>query len=111
MSSWQATTGPTLIEGVKRIEAVMVHPQQRAGFAQLNLYAMKVDRSNRNCYNCGGFGHLARHCRNRGIGNRIGEGRRLEYGSRENNGQRRIRGGGNKQQNNLNGEQDLILLD
>ena len=26
---------------------------------------MEVDRE-RNCYACGGFGHMARHCRNRG---------------------------------------------
>jgi len=44
---------------------------------------MDVDRrENRNCYNCGGFGHLVRNCRNRGIGNRIGNGRRLKYGQR-----------------------------
>ena len=43
---------------------------------------------------------MTRHCRNRRIRNRIGKGRRLEYG--ENKGQRRIEGG--------NGEQDLILL-
>jgi len=34
-------------------------------------------RENQNCYNCRGFGHLTRNCRNR---NRIGKGRRLEYG-------------------------------
>ena len=27
------------------------------------LYAIEVDRG-RNCYACGKFGHLARHCRN-----------------------------------------------
>jgi len=27
------------------------------------LYAIEVDRE-RNCYACGKFGHLARHCRN-----------------------------------------------
>ena len=50
---------------------------------------------------------MARYCRNRGIGNRIGKGRRLEYGG--NKRQRRIEGGNREQ--NLNGEQDLILLD
>ena len=46
---------------------VMVCPQQRAGFAQRNPYAMDVDRE-RNCYAYGGFGYLARHCRNRRMG-------------------------------------------
>jgi len=64
---------------------------------------MEVDKSNRNCYSCRGFGHLARNYRNRGTGGRIGQGRRLEYGN-ENNGQRRMIEGGNEQQNNLNGE-------
>jgi len=67
MSPQQATTGPVPMERVERIEAVMVHPQQRAGFAQRNPYAMDVDRE-KNCYACGGFEHLARHCRNREIG-------------------------------------------
>jgi len=47
-------------------------------------------REGRNCYNCGRFGHMARYCRNRGVENRIGEGRRLEY--ERNEGQRRIEG-------------------
>jgi len=64
-----------------------------------------VDRGNKNCYNCGGFEHMARNCRNRRIGGRIGEGRRLEYGD-GNNRHRRITKGGNEQNqdNNLNRE-------
>ena len=54
-------------------EVVMVCLQQRAGFAQRNLYTIDVDRE-RNCYACGDFGHLARHCRNR----RVGMNRRME---------------------------------
>jgi len=59
---------------------VMVHSNQRAGFAQCNPYAIDVDQESRNCYSCRGFGHLARNCRNREIENRIGEEKRLEYG-------------------------------
>ena len=55
------------MERVERIEVVMVYPQQRVGFVQRNLYAMDVDRE-RNCYACGGFGYLARYCRNRRMG-------------------------------------------
>ena len=43
-------------------------------------YAMEVDRG-RNCYACGGFGHIACHCRNQGR-EMIAEGRRLEYEGR-----------------------------
>jgi len=42
-------------------------------------FAMEVDRG-RNCYACGGFGHMARHCRNRGQRGRVAENRRVEYG-------------------------------
>jgi len=45
-----------------------------------------MDYGNRNCYNCRRFGHIARNYRNRGTGNRIGEGRRLEY--KQNNRQK-----------------------
>ena len=55
------------MERVERIEVVMVYPQQRVGFVQRNPYAMDVDRE-RNCYACGGFGYLARYCRNRRMG-------------------------------------------
>jgi len=43
--------------------------QQRTGFPQRNPYAMGIyKRENRNCYTCGRFEHLARNCRNKGIG-------------------------------------------
>jgi len=68
---------------------------------------MDVDWRNRNYYNCEEFDHMARNCRNRGTGNRIGEGRRLEY--RQNNGQRLMIEENNRQCN-LNGEGDLVVL-
>ena len=52
---------------------------------------MDVDRrENKNCYNCGGFEHIARNCRNR----RMGMNRRIEQ-EEDNN-------------NNLNGNGGLI---
>jgi len=63
---------------------------------------MEVDRG-KNCYACGGFGHMAQHCKNWGRG-RVAEGRRLEY--RE----RRIEGI-NEQLNNLKEMENLESLD
>jgi len=54
-------------------------------------------RERRNCYSCGGFGHLVRNCKNRRTENRTGEGRRLEYG-------------GNNEQSNLKEKGDLIVF-
>ena len=65
-------------------------------------YAIEVDRG-RNCYACGGFGHIARHCRNRGRG-RLMEGRRVEYG------RGRIKEI-NEHLNNLKEAENLELLD
>ena len=42
-------------------------------------FTMDIDRG-RNCYTCGGFGHMARYCRNRGQRGRVVENRRVEYG-------------------------------
>ena len=52
---------------------------------------------------------MTRNCRNRRTGDRIGKGRRLEYRENRNKKERRMIEGEDKQ-NNLNGEQDLILL-
>jgi len=41
-------------------------------------YVMEVDWG-RNCYACGGFGHMACHCRNQGQRGRVAENRRVEY--------------------------------
>jgi len=67
-----------------------------------NPYAMEVDRG-RNCYAYGGFGHMARHCRNRGQRGRVAERRRLEYGGE------RIEGI-NKYLDNLKGVENLESL-
>jgi len=63
----QATTGPALMEGIERTNAVVVRGQgQGSGIPpRRDPFAMEVDRG-RNCFACGGFGHMARHCRNRG---------------------------------------------
>ena len=65
----QATTGPAPMEGIERTNAVVVRGQgqgQNAGIPpRRDPFAMEIDRG-RNCYACGGFGHMARNCRNRG---------------------------------------------
>jgi len=65
----QATTGPAPMEGVERMNAVVVRgsgPGQNMGAPpRWDPFAMEVDRG-RNYFACGGFGHMACHCRNRG---------------------------------------------
>jgi len=58
------------MEEVERTNVAMARPQQQgAVFLPRNPYTIDVDRrENRSCYACGGFGHLARNCRNREIG-------------------------------------------
>ena len=63
MPQQQALAKSAPMERVKRMNVVMVHPNQRVGFAQCNPYAIDIDKGNRNYYSCGGFGHLARNCR------------------------------------------------
>ena len=76
----QATTGPAPMEGVERTNAVVVRGAgQGIGTPpRRDPYAMEVDRG-RNCYACGGFGHMAHHCRNRGQRGRVADNRRVEY--------------------------------
>jgi len=50
-------TGDSTTVDVKRTNTVIVCPTQRTGLTQHNPYIMDVDRR-RNCYSCGGFGHL-----------------------------------------------------
>jgi len=77
----QATTGPAPMEGIERTNAVVVRGQgQGTGIPpRRDPFAMEVDRG-RNCYACGGFGHMARNCRNWGQRGRMGDNRRVEYG-------------------------------
>ena len=76
----------------------MVKPNQYTGLmSRHNLYTIDVDRE-RNCYNCRGFGHIARNCRLRGI---IRQGRILKYEGRQDNRQH---------SDNLNRERYLVVL-
>jgi len=80
-SPQQATTGPAPMEGVERTNVMVVRGQgQGAGVPpRQDPFAMDIDRG-RNCYACGGFGHMARYCRNRGQRGRMADNRRVEYG-------------------------------
>ena len=81
----QATTGPAPMEDVKRTNAVIVREsgqgagQSMGAPSRRDLFAMEVNRG-RNCYACGGFGHMACHCRNQGQRGRVVDNRRVEYG-------------------------------
>ena len=65
----QATTGPAPMEDVERMKAVVVRGvgagvgQSMGTPSRQDPFTMEVDRG-RNCYVCGGFGHMAHHCRN-----------------------------------------------
>ena len=56
---------PAPMKRVERMNTEIVCFNQRAEFVQCNLYIIDVDYRNRNCYNYGSFGYLARNCRNR----------------------------------------------
>ena len=81
MPPQQVTTGPAPMEGVERTNAVVVRGAGQGMGAPLRRdpFAMEVDRG-QNCYACGGFGHMARNCRNRGQRGRVVDNRRVEYG-------------------------------
>ena len=73
--------GPAPMKEVERTNAVVVREQgarQSIGVpSRLDPYTMEVDRG-RNCYACGGFGHMAHHCKNRGGRVAKGEGWNME---------------------------------
>jgi len=77
--------GPALMEGVERTNAVVVRGSGVEGGQNMGTpsrwdpFAMEVDQG-RNCYACGGFGHMACHCRNQRQRGRVGDNRRVEYG-------------------------------
>ena len=77
----QATIGPAPMKGVERTNVVVIRGQgQNVGVPpRQDPFAMEIDRG-RNCFACGGFGHMARHCRNQGQRGRVAENRRVEYG-------------------------------
>jgi len=78
----QVTIGPAPMEGVERTNMVVRGSGQGAKVPpRRDLYTMEIDRE-RNCYACGDFEHIARHCRNRGQRGRVAENKRLEYGGR-----------------------------
>jgi len=65
------------MEGVERTNMVVVRGQGAGTPPRRDPFAMEVDRG-RNCFACGGFGHMAHNCRNRGRGRPM-NGRRVEY--------------------------------
>jgi len=73
--------GPAPMEEVERTNAVVVRGQGQGGGipSRRDPFAIEVDRG-RNCYACGGFGHMAHNCRNRSQRGRVVENRRVEYG-------------------------------
>jgi len=77
----QATTVPAPMEGIEQTNAVVVRGAGQGARVppRRDPFAMEVDQG-RNCYACRGFGHMARHCRNRGERGRVADNRRVEYG-------------------------------
>ena len=81
----QATTGPALMEEIKRTNAVVVRGtgagegQSMRVLQRRDPFAMDID-CGRNCYACGGFGHMAHNCKNRGQRGKVVDNRRVEYG-------------------------------
>ena len=74
----QATIGPAPMEGIERMNAVVVRGTGQELPLRRDPFTMEIDRG-RNCFACRGFEHMARHCRNRGQRERVAENRRVEY--------------------------------
>jgi len=74
--------GPAPMEGIERMNAIVVRGsgsgQNTGAPLRQDPYTMEIDRG-RNCYACGGFGHMACHCRNQVQRGRVADNRRMEY--------------------------------
>ena len=72
------------MEGIERTNVVVVRGQgQGVGIpTRQDPFTIEVDRG-RNCFACRGFGHMVRHCRNRGQRGRVVDNRRVEYEGRQ----------------------------
>ena len=102
MLTLQVTMRPAPLEGVKRMNTVVVRKQgQRMRMLRRDSYTMEVDKE-RNCYICGEFRHMARHCGNRKQKDSAVEGKQLEYGGRQE--------GNYKHLDNLKGMENLESL-
>ena len=77
----QVTIGPALMEGIERMNAVVMRGQGQGAEVspRWDPFAMDIDHG-KNCYTCGGFGHMAHHYRNQGQRGRVADNRRVEYG-------------------------------
>ena len=75
----QAITGPAPMKGIERTNVVVVRGVGQRLPPRRDPFVMEIDQG-RNCFACGGFRHMARHCRNRGQRGRVAENRRVEYG-------------------------------
>ena len=70
------------MEGIERTNMVVVRGSGQGAGVPLRRdpFAIEVNWS-RNCYACGGFGHMACNCRNRGQRGRVVENKRVKYRS------------------------------
>ena len=69
------------MEGIERMNVVVVRGAgQGVGVPpRRDLFVMEMDQE-WNCYACGGFRYMARHCRNREQRGKVADNRRVEYG-------------------------------
>jgi len=74
---------------------VQNHQQEQEGGMRRDFYIIDMDRE-RKCYSCGRFGHLVQNCRRWG---NVGQVKRIAYKDNQNT------------RNNLNGKENLIVLD
>jgi len=106
MPPQQVTTGSTPMEGIERMNAVVVRGQGQGqgvgGSPRQDSYVIEVNRR-RNFYTCWRFRYMVYYCRNKGRG-KVMEGRKVKYGEGKIEESHEL-------SNNLKGEENLKLLD